>query len=236
MIRLGKYAVAGRIQLWITPCAVTMPPPHSDIISVPTNERLCGTQFSHFPVGGPTPQQPYIGSQSDQSDSIVEPSWMLYQCESIDGVVTELNGVDKRDIDVPIIRGDARYPIKCEVGETLIVSASGGLKNVFEKGLALTVPPFWPGSATSEWRRLLNNSYMNTFNAVSEANARAITTPLIGAGARGAPVEHAAEVAASASAEFLSYDVSEMKILFACQDDDVADILDAALRECHEYE
>ena len=30
---------------------------------IPSNERLAWTQFSHFPVGGPTPEGEYIGSK-----------------------------------------------------------------------------------------------------------------------------------------------------------------------------
>ena len=62
MHRLARYR-SGRVELWITPCVVTMPPPKSTALIVPTNERLCGTQFAHFPKGGPTPAATKIGER-----------------------------------------------------------------------------------------------------------------------------------------------------------------------------
>ena len=62
MHRLARYR-SGRVELWITPCVVTMPPPRSTALVVPTNERLCGTQFAHFPKGGPTPAATKIGER-----------------------------------------------------------------------------------------------------------------------------------------------------------------------------
>ncbi|GMH81516.1 hypothetical protein TrST_g5581 [Triparma strigata] len=234
MIQVSRFA-AGRIQLWITPCAVTMPPPGSDSLAVPTNERLCGTQFSHFPVGGPTPVQEYIGRHPKERvpEQLQEASWMLYQCESIDGVVTELGGIDRSDIDerAPVVGGDEQYPVRCRVGDSLLFSSSGGLEKVFEKGLVLTVPPFWPGTSSAEWRRLLRSSYLNTFSVAKSAGSLAITTPLLGSGARGTPTEQAAEIAAEASVAFVKSagEQSEMSILFAVQDDDVGEALDKAL-------
>ena len=256
MIQVSRFA-AGRIQLWITPCAVTMPPPGGDSLAVPTNERLCGTQFSHFPVGGPTPVQEYIGRHPKERvpEQLQEASWMLYQCESIDGVVTELGGIDRSDIDerAPVVGGDEQYPVRCRVGgerlrrrfyrirprsdsnfarpDSLLFSSSGGLEKVFEKGLVLTVPPFWPGTSSAEWRRLLRSSYLNTFSVAKSAGSLAITTPLLGSGARGTPTEQAAEIAAEASVAFVKSagEQSEMSILFAVQDDDVGEALDKAL-------
>ena len=62
---------------------VTMPPPGAEALVVPSNERLCGTQFAHFPVGGPTPAAKHIGQRESPA---TEAQRMLYQCESVDGV------------------------------------------------------------------------------------------------------------------------------------------------------
>ena len=55
MHRVARYG-GGRCELWLTPCIVTVPPTGSAVLCVPSNERLCGTAFPHFPVGGPTPR------------------------------------------------------------------------------------------------------------------------------------------------------------------------------------
>ncbi|KAH8095836.1 voltage-gated potassium channel [Aureococcus anophagefferens] len=89
MQRLARYA-RGAVELHITPCVVTMPPA-CDRLCVPSNERLVGTQFAHFPVGGPTPVAERIG-EAALPDRYREASRMLYQCESVDGAVTEFGG------------------------------------------------------------------------------------------------------------------------------------------------
>ena len=88
MHRLARYR-SGRVELWITPCVVTMPPPRSTALVVPTNERLCGTQFAHFPKGGPTPAATKIGERDYERPRAER---LLYQCESVDGIVTEFGG------------------------------------------------------------------------------------------------------------------------------------------------
>ena len=72
MHRLARYR-SGRVELWITPCVVTMPPPRSTALVVPTNERLCGTQFAHFPKGGPTPAATKIGERDYDRPWMVRP-------------------------------------------------------------------------------------------------------------------------------------------------------------------
>ena len=37
------------VEVWLTSCIVTSPPP-TDVLIVPANERLCGTEFTYFPV------------------------------------------------------------------------------------------------------------------------------------------------------------------------------------------
>ena len=87
MHRLARYR-SGRVELWITPCVVTMPPPKSTALIVPTNERLCGTQFAHFPKGGPTPAAKGIGERDYERPRAER---LLYQCESVDGIVTYIS-------------------------------------------------------------------------------------------------------------------------------------------------
>ena len=95
MHRLARYR-SGRVELWITPCVVTMPPPRSTALIVPTNERLCGTQFAHFPKGGPTPAATKIGERDYDRPRAER---LLYQCESVDGIVTEFGRSRVRERD-----------------------------------------------------------------------------------------------------------------------------------------
>ena len=226
MIRFASFA-SSRVQLWITPCVVTMPPPDSAILVVPSNERLVGTQFSHFPVGGPTPVAEEIGESSIPPDA-QESSWMLYQCETIDGVVTELQGTTQADINefAPVINNDPAYPVRLRPGEAVNVPASGALEPVFTDGLILTVAPFWPGSVTATWHGALHSSYTRSLNLGS---ASSLALPLLGAGARGAPPYHASSVAAESVTTYLTNSTTTNQINFAVQDDDIAEILDEAL-------
>lgn len=206
-----------------------MPPSGAALLCVPSNERLCGTQFAHFPVGGPTPVAELIGEREIPPDA-TGASRMLYQCESVDGAVTEFSGGAHEAIvreRVPVLAGgDPKYPVRCATGNAVWVPATGALEDVFRRGLVLAVPPFWPGRPTADWRRLLGAAYESAFSLATGP----LATPLLGAGARGAPAEHAAAVATEAAASFVNNpDSSEANVLFSVQDDDVADILDAAL-------
>lgn len=207
--RLARYA-GGRLELWLTPCIVTMPPPpKSHCLVVPSNERLVGTQFSHFPVGGPTPSAPHIGvpppkstattgSNGNTSDTI------LYACETVDGTVTEYAGVEfERQVKaLPLVGELSRedYPIRCPTGEARRIPSVGYLRHNFDS-LILTVAPFY-GHCHTRWHQDLTSAYMNAFQLAHGA----VATPLLGAGARGAPVEEAAKVAATSILSFLASD------------------------------
>ena len=119
MHRLARYR-SGRVELWLTPCVVTMPPPRSTALVVPTNERLCGTQFAHFPKGGPTPAATKIGERDYDRPRAER---LLYQCESVDGIVTEFGGAayESAIADLPVISGDADYPVRCKTGNAVRV-------------------------------------------------------------------------------------------------------------------
>ena len=225
-----------------------MPPP-SDTLIVPSNERLCGANFSHFPVGGPTPLGEYVGERSHPWGT-PRTARMLYQCESIDGVLSEQFGGVERDVIesvAPVILGDEKYPVRCRTGDAVgpVPVPPGSLRNVFDR-LILSVAPFWPKppplnshsdsgpSLPADWRRELLSSYLASFAIARGAGSRGCATPILGAGARGAPADRACAVAAEAAGKFLCRrgegDVrGGMVIHFAVQDDDVAECLDEAL-------
>ena len=112
--------------------------------------------------------------------------------------------------------------IRCAEGSAVVVTTIGccELEHMFDM-ICHTVPPFWPrnhhnttpdtcsdtSTDTSAWQRTMRSCYTSSVNAlvgataVSGLDSRAdtpglwIATPLLGAGARGAPVVAAAEAA-----------------------------------------
>ena len=150
MHRLARYR-SGRVELWITPCVVTMPPPRSTALVVPTNERLCGTQFAHFPKGGPTPAATKIGERDYERPRAER---LLYQCESVDGIVTEFGGAayESAIAELPIVSGDADYPVRCKTGGAVRVPIATGPLASFGDGLILAVPPFYSSLSWPVWK------------------------------------------------------------------------------------
>ena len=112
--------------------------------------------------------------------------------------------------------------VRCAEGNAVVVTTAGccELERMFDM-ICHTVPPFWPrnqrnstpdtcsdtSTDTSTWQRTMRSCYISSVNAlvgataVSGLDSRAdtpglwIATPLLGAGARGAPVAAAAEAA-----------------------------------------
>ncbi|KAJ1462277.1 hypothetical protein M885DRAFT_428714, partial [Pelagophyceae sp. CCMP2097] len=125
----------------LTPCIVTNPPTGADLLVVPANERLCGTQFAHFPAGGPTPSAPRIGAEP-RSSKAPRSANLLYPCQSVDGVLTEFAGPDfwAQIAALPPVDGYGDYAIKCRPGGAVHTSAPRALG--FSSGLVHAVSPF----------------------------------------------------------------------------------------------
>lgn len=231
--RLAKYC-NGRVELWLTPCILSMPPVGSSCVVIPSNERLCGTQFSHFPKGGPTPSAPTIGVPPNamQKTRRVSQS-ILYPSETVDGAASELGGSRQQWViqeNVPIVNDDETYPIRCPIGDARSVPAVNSLSHF--DALILTVAPFWPGEATCEWTDQLKSSYLQSFR-LGNGN---LAVPLLGAGARGAPLCEASKVAAESVQELIQMKEKSEEYLrlesvcFSVLDEDVAEELDEAFR------
>ena len=209
------YYFNGRLELWLTPCIVTMPPPDCHCLIVPSNERLVGTQFSHFPVGGPTPSAPLIGvpptstatTTTTTAKSPVHRDKILYASETVDGTVTEYGGfefekmVKQLPLD-PTLSQEQYYPIRCPTGQARTIPSVGYLTHNFET-LILAVAPFYEShdddDASACWKTELQSAYRNAFKLAHGT----VATPLLGAGARGIPVEEAAQVATDSIVSFL---------------------------------
>ena len=62
---------------------------------------------------------------------------LLYQCESVDGIVTEFGGAayESAIADLPIVSGDADYPVRCKTGGAVRVPIANGPLASFGDGL-----------------------------------------------------------------------------------------------------
>ena len=104
---------------------------------------------------------------------------MLYQCESVDGIVTEFGGAayESAIAELPIVSGDADYPVRCKTGGAVRVPIATGPLASLGDGLILAVPPFY---SSLSWRGQLLNAYARAF--AGGPPTRCIATPLMGAG------------------------------------------------------
>jgi O-acetyl-ADP-ribose deacetylase (regulator of RNase III) len=222
-------AAALRVELWVTPCIVTSPPSDEcDALIVPANERLQGTQF--------TP--------SECSRRLAQGTTLVYPPQCIDGLVTELGGAELAAACASLPSDELN--IRCPTGGAAVTSACGELRACYQH-LVHACAPFYHGETTpspptsARWRRLLRSCYHAAFDAADSVGARHLAVPLLGSGARGAPVAASASVAAEAVSSWrgeVRGGASSGKALlrvarFAVQHDDAAwaiqDALDLAL-------
>lgn len=174
-----------RVELYVTPCIVTSPPSECDALVVPANERLQGTQF--------TP--------SECSQRLAQNTTVIYPPQCVDGIVTELGGAELAAACASLTSNELE--IRCPTGAAAVTSAFGELRACY-RHLVHTSPPFYvteqnPSLASSAcWRRLLRSCYHAAFDAAHSVGARHLAVPLLGSGARGAPVAASATVAAEA--------------------------------------
>ncbi|KAH8059870.1 hypothetical protein JL720_13678 [Aureococcus anophagefferens] len=144
---------------------------------------------------------------------------MLYQCESVDGAVTEFGGAAQEAATLahaPVVGGTEAHPVRCPTGAAVLVPSAGAFARVFRRGLVLAVPPFWPGAPTDAWRRDLGAACERVRPRLRR---RPLAAPLMGAGARGAPLVDAADAAADAAAAFVEHGARTSGALFAVLDD-----------------
>ena len=125
---------------------------------------------------------------------------MLYPSQVVDGLTHMHAGTELRAA-LAAMPTDADGE-RCAIGAA-VLSEPFGLRERFDL-LIHTPPPFWPDSASDGWRQQLASCYTSSILALVEG-ARgdgpvAVASPLVGAGAAGAPAHAAAEVAADALA------------------------------------
>lgn len=157
----------------------------------PANERLAGTQRSYFPRGGPCPPPPPAGLATSEWGGMEAGPNMVYPTQCVDGAVHAWGGAGLKEA----CRAAGG---RCAVGGAVATPARGRLAEHFST-VVHAVAPF---RSDPRWRALLEETYATALRVAVGGGARAVALPLLGAGARGAGVEEAAEVAAGAVAAF----------------------------------
>lgn len=237
------------VRVVVSRCVVTSEGRFSDVLINPANERLVGTRLPYFPKGGPVPEDTVSGAAAVQRDWVPPgfvSKWggmeigseMMYSVQVVDGLITMLGGEAlRRECRRLPVRGPWGSDIRCPQGEAVRTGAPGGLAKLFGS-IVHTVPPFFArdeqtGAPSREWRALLRSCWLRALEEA--APGPVITAPLLGAGARGAPVGEASRVAASAVASWLrapstgSPSSRSCELFLSVQTEEVAALLAAEL-------
>ena len=185
-----------------------------DVLINAANEALAGAQLPYFPRGGPCPPPLPKGIDNANSWGALETGpGFVFREQAVDGVVTSLGGPALRDLCA------RARPDGFGAGDA-VATAAPGLP--FET-LVHAVAPFWESPS---WRADLLRAYAAAF---ALAAARDVATPLLGAGARGAPVADASAAAAEAVAAAASAPRPPKSVSFGVADDEA---FDALVRNC----
>eukprot|EP00435_Cladocopium_sp_Y103_P020133 s4210_g4.t3 len=214
--QLGKL----ELQLCLTDDIVEFPPfGFCNVLINPANEALVGTKLPYFPMQVEPPPElrnsRWCGMEAGSS--------MFYPMQVVDGRVHRLGGSSLREA---CERLPERSPgVKCPTGEAVVTEATAGLRTYFEH-IVHAVPCGW-NSITNEYREdEAFTSFVFFLAALEKAwscgSAPTVTSPLLGAGARGAPVEEAAQVGAKAIATWAQAPVQGILCLAFCDEDVLA--------------
>lgn len=218
-----------RIELYITPCIVTSFV-RCDALVNPANERLEGTQF--------TP--------SDCSRYLAAGTTLLYPPQVIDGVVHGARGDASGCTGAALAAAIAELPIlapdgvRCPTGHAVTTATTHSELSECFGHVIHACAPFYMATG---WAEMLFAAYHAALDAADAAGAASVAMPLLGAGARGAPPDAAAAVAAAAIASWEAPGRAEesageergrgdrmlREVLFGVQHDEVAEVLAEAL-------
>ena len=172
----------------------------------PANEALIGTSRPYFPRGGPVPAAPpsSLSRSSIGWGGMEAGEGMVYPAQAVDGLVHQYGGHALRAAlgRAPVIeaRPNGEH-VRCAVGEAVLTPSPPSLP--FDV-IAHTPPPFWPSTPDDAQLALhdaqLTSCFVSALHATSRAAADAgktlllLASPIIGAGARGAPMLAAARI------------------------------------------
>eukprot|EP00928_Gymnodinium_smaydae_P091657 TRINITY_DN75391_c0_g1_i1.p1 TRINITY_DN75391_c0_g1~~TRINITY_DN75391_c0_g1_i1.p1 ORF type:complete len:261 (+),score=47.65 TRINITY_DN75391_c0_g1_i1:70-852(+) len=186
-----------RLELHLTPDIVTAPPRVSSqrgiVLVNPANEALVGTKLPYFPM----PSDPPPGLQHSGWCGMEAGGRMFYPMQVIDGQVHLQGGPEMQRACLAL--PEVAPGVRCPTGSAVATAATGALAARFV-GIVHTAPPMYGDAG---WAASLASCYRSACK-VAWAFARDVDTiafPLLGSGARGAPVGEAAIVAAEALAQ-----------------------------------
>jgi O-acetyl-ADP-ribose deacetylase (regulator of RNase III) len=182
-----------------------------DVLINAANESLAGAQLPYFPRGGPCPPPlpEGLGNNANSWGALETGPGFVFREQAVDGVVTSLGGPALRDLCA------RARPDGFGAGDA-VATAAPGLP--FET-VVHAVAPFWESAS---WRADLLRAYAAAFEL---AAGRDVATPLLGAGARGAPVADASAAAAEAVAAAASAPRPPRSVSFGVVDDVAFDAL-----------
>ena len=136
---------------------------------------------------------------------------MLYPSQAVDGLVHQHGGQMLRDAllsSAPVLeeRDDGDH-LRCRIGDAVLTASPPSLQHAFD-AIVHTPPPFYHdhnGAAAktcvaNRWESQLATCYVSAVRAAAQAAVQAgretlmLATPILGAGARGAPCRLAARI------------------------------------------
>jgi O-acetyl-ADP-ribose deacetylase (regulator of RNase III) len=189
--RSGDLNTLSSIEVHRTACIVTHPPggeQANQALVNPANEQLAGTRF--------TPEQCWTNLHGDPVKGRWDKDFVVYPTQAIDGLVTEFGGEELRlALDaVPADANGSRAPI----GTAVVTPACHELRELYTY-LIHTCAPMYRLVEPPTWERQIRAAYFAAFDTASSRGWDTIAVPLLGAGARGAPLGDAMRAAAGAA-------------------------------------
>jgi len=177
---------------------------HSRALVNPSNEELIGTALPYFPMAAPPPRELRNTSWGGASAG----NGSFYSAQTVDGIVSLHGGKELREAckrlpvhDVPLIGGGGSSwhgSVRCPVGSAVVTNAHGNVITEHFRHIIHTVPPLFRGlseQSSHNSSELLTSGYREAFKVGFGVGADLVTSPLVGAGSRGAPVSLAIQCA-----------------------------------------
>eukprot|EP00434_Breviolum_minutum_P015548 symbB.v1.2.013691.t2/scaffold971.1/size148033/19 len=202
-------------QLCLTDDIVATPPfGFCDVLINPANEAMVGTKLPYFPM----PVEPPPELRNTRWCGMEAGSMMFYPMQVVDGRVHRMGGASLREAcdQLP----ECSPGIKCPTGEAVVTEATENLK-IFFHHIVHAVPPMY---TSPDWERSLSRCWEAALEkAWSCRRAPTVASPLLGAGARGAPVGEAAQVGARAIATWAETAAEGTLCLAFCEEEVAAE-------------
>lgn len=188
--KLGAWLTRSglKLELHLTHDIVSLPPGGwCDALVNPANEALVGTKLPYFPMKVDPPNE----LRSNEWCGMEVGEHMFYPIQVVDGLVHATGG--REMLQMCQLLPELEPGVRCRVGSAVSTPATGELRQSFAH-VVHTVPPMY---AAVNWKVQLARCYEAALSVAScpTVQARTLASPLLGAGARGAPFAEAAKVA-----------------------------------------